>query len=76
MNLPTRHDTFAKLLESLRIAQEQSAIIAHLHNANVAEGLIGNSSKERTMARAWLAVSEALKVMQHQIIQLAQGRMQ
>lgn len=78
MSLPTRNEAFTKLLEALRIAQEQAAIIGHLHNANVAEGLIGSgsSSKERHLAKAWLTISEALKVTQHSVIKLAQGRMQ
>lgn len=78
MTLPTRNEAFAKLIEALRIAQEQAAIIAHLHNANVSEGLIGSgsSSKERAMAKAWLIISETMKVTQHSVIKLAQGRMQ
>lgn len=78
MSVPTRNEAFAKLIDALRIAQEQAAIIAHLHNANVSEGLIGSesSSKERTMAKAWLVISETMKVTQHSVIKLAQGRMQ
>ena len=78
MSVPTRNEVFSKLIENLRQAQENAATIAHLHNANVSEGLIGSgsSSKERMMAKAWLTISEALKVTQHSVIKLAQGRMQ
>lgn len=78
MAVPTRNEAFAKLIDALRVAQEQAAIIAHLHNANVSEGLIGSesSSKERMMAKAWLVISETMKVTQHSVIKLAQGRMQ
>lgn len=78
MSVPTRDEAFTKLIEALRTAQEQAAIIAHLHNANVAEGLIGpgSSSKERAMALAWLAISELMKMIQDKVIKLAQGRMQ
>lgn len=78
MSIPTRNETFAKLIEHLRLAQEAAATIAHLHNANVSEGLIGSgsASKERAMAVGWLTISEGIKLMQHNVTRLAQGRMQ
>lgn len=78
MTVPTRSEAFTRLIEALRTAQEQAAIIAHLHNANVAEGLVGSgsSSKERALALSWLAVSEFMKMIQDKVISLAQGRMQ
>lgn len=78
MSLPTRNEVYIKLMESLRVAQEQAAILGHLHNANVSEGLIGSasSSKERAMAIGWLTISEGLKLMQQNVTKLAQGRMQ
>lgn len=78
MTLPTRNEAFVKLIEALRTAQEQAAIIAHLHNANVSEGLIGSgsSSKERALAIGWLTMSEGIKLMQQNVTKLAQGRMQ
>ena len=61
MTIPTKGESFAKLIEHIRLAQEDSATLAHLSNAN----------DERQIAIAWLAVSEMLKKVQHNITQLA-----
>jgi hypothetical protein len=52
-------------MEHLRKAQEAAAMLAHLHKAN----------DHHRMALSWLAVSENFKKMQHQLTQLAIGRM-
>jgi hypothetical protein len=57
------------LIEHLRSAQSQAAIMAHLHNT---EG----SDKDKLLAKGWLAVSEGLKLMQHKVIEMAQGHLQ
>lgn len=54
MSLPTRGESYAKLIEYLRKAQEEAATLAHLHADD------GN----RTKSRGWLVVSEGLKLMQ------------
>lgn len=64
MAVPTRGDTFARLIENLRKAQEESAMMGHLCSA---EG----SLKSKVLGEAWITVSEQLKKMQHVITQMA-----
>jgi len=66
MAVPTTGETFSKLIESIRMAQEQSAMMAHLTNAQ----------DSRELAKAWLTVSEKLRHMQDSLIRLAQGKLQ
>lgn len=66
MSVPTRGETFAQLIEYLRLAQEAAAILSHLDRAN----------DQRTNALGWMAVSEGLKLMQHNVTQLATKALQ
>lgn len=66
MSIPTQGETYAKLLEHLRLAQEDSAMMAHLCNAN----------DERQRAIGWLAVAENLRRMQHNVTVLAKRGLQ
>lgn len=50
MNIPTEGEEYAKLIEHLRLAQEASAMLAHLVR-----------DESRTKATGWLTVSEGLK---------------
>lgn len=61
MTVPTKGEAYSKLMEYIRKAQEESAMLAHLANAN----------DDRKMAYGWLAVSELFKKMQHQVTELA-----
>lgn len=69
MSIPTKGETFSLLIEHLRKAQEQSAMMAHLTNT---EG----DDKGRLLAQGWLTVSEGLKIMQLKIIEMAKGKLQ
>lgn len=60
MSIPTTGETFAKLIEHLRLAQEDAAMLAHLR-----------ADDSRPLAVAWLAVEEGLKKMVHNVTQLA-----
>lgn len=64
MSIPTIGEQYAQLMEHLRLAEENAAMIAHLHSAN----------DKRSMAIQWLTVSENFKKMQHVITKLAMGR--
>jgi hypothetical protein len=64
MSLPTEGETFSKLIEYIRKAQETSATLAHLTRAN----------DHAAASKGWLAVSEQLKTMQHIIIEIAKGK--
>jgi hypothetical protein len=69
MSLPTHGETYAKLIEHLRLAQEDAAMLAHIRRA---EG----DTKGRIIADGWLTVSEGLKLFQRKVMQMAQGRLQ
>jgi hypothetical protein len=62
MSIPTRGETYARLIEHLRLAQEDAATMAHLHNTE---------SRDSPLARGWLTVSEMLKQMQYKVTQFA-----
>lgn len=68
MSVPTRGEAYAKLMEHLRSAQDQAAVLAHLHNT---EG----SDKDKALARNWLMISELFKRVQGQVTELAMGRL-
>lgn len=65
MSLPTRGETFAKLIEHVRKAQEEAAVMAHLVR-----------DEDRLVAQGWLAMSEMFKKVAHQVTMLAtKGRL-
>lgn len=66
---PSQGEIFAKLIERLRYAQEDCAMLAHLTRAQ-------GSQKDRAVADGWIAVSELIKRMNYQITTLAQGKLQ
>lgn len=66
MTVPTQGETFARLLEHLRLAQEDTATMGHLCNAN----------DENELARAWLKVAENLRRMQHLVTHMARKGLQ
>lgn len=66
MSLPSSGETFAKLIEHLRRAQEDAAMLAHLNAAD----------DNRLIAQGWLAVSEMLKKTQYNVTNLAKRGLQ
>jgi hypothetical protein len=69
MSPPTVSEQYAQLMEHIRKAQENAAMIAHLHNENGdAPGMV--------LGRAWLHVEDNLNKMASMITNLAQGRLQ
>lgn len=69
MRVPTQGEQFAKLLEHLREAQDDTAMLAHLTRAQ-------GGHKDTALANGWLAVHELLKRVTEQVTKLAQGRLQ
>lgn len=67
-SVPTRGEAYAKLIEYLRQAQDQAATLAHLYRDDSRTG--------RPMALGWLTVAEGLKMMQHNVTQLAKRGLQ
>jgi len=64
----TRGEAYSKLMHHLREAQDQAAVLAHLHNTE------GNNM-DKLLSKGWLGISELLKRMAHQVTQLAMKRM-
>lgn len=60
MSIPTKGEEYAKLMEHLRYAQENAAMLAHLH-----------ADDSRLTAQGWLAISEMFKLLQHKVTELA-----
>jgi hypothetical protein len=65
MSIPTTGETYSKLMEYLRKAQEESAMMSHLVNAQ----------GDRELSTSWLKVSENFRKMQHLLTQLAMGKL-
>ncbi len=69
MSVPTRGETYARLIEHLRLAQESAATMAHLHNADGdAPGMV--------LGRGWLNISELIRKMQFSVTELAKRGLQ
>lgn len=60
VSIPTRGETFAKMIEYLRKAQEEAAMLAHL-----------NRDDHRVLAIGWLGVEQQLKLTVIACTQLA-----
>lgn len=60
MAIPTKGEEYAKLIEHLRLAQENAAMLQHLYR-----------DESKNMAMGWFTISELLKRVQHQVTQLA-----
>lgn len=71
MGVPTQGETFAKLLEHLRYAQEDAAMMAHLIQAQDT----GNQM-DKLLARGWLGIEEMLKMTVHNVTKMAMGKLQ
>ena len=69
ISVPTQGEVFAKLLERIRLAQEDAAMLAHLTRAM-------GGRKDHAIADGWIAVSELFKRVQYQVMMLAQGKLQ
>jgi hypothetical protein len=69
MSVPTKGETYYKLMEHLRLAQEDAAMLMHLNNA---EG----DGPGMVLARGWWHVTEQIKKMQGHITALAKRGLQ
>ncbi len=64
----TRSETYTKLLHHLIECQEMCAVMAHLHNTE-------DNKMDQLLAKGWLGMSELFKRMQHQVTELATGKL-
>ena len=67
--LPTHADNFSQMNELLIRLEELAAMEAHLYNTE-------STPKDQLLAKGWLHVVKAIQLMRHNIIQMAQGRLQ
>ncbi len=64
----TRGETYAKLMDHLREAQECACVLAHLHNTE-------DNDMDKLLAGGWLGVAEMFRLAQDTVTQLAMKRM-
>jgi len=64
VSIPTTGETFAKLIEHIRLAQEDAAMLAHLSRDNHPD-----------QAKMWLMIEDKMKFMGHMIAKIATRRM-
>ena len=64
MAAPTKGEIFYKLIEHLRLAQEDAAMLAHLNNAD-------GDKMGGVIAKGWLGISELIEKMVYHVTQLA-----
>jgi len=69
-SIPTQGESFAKLIEYIRKAQEECATLSHL------AGLQSHKPREQAIAKGWLIVSEQLKLMQRTVTKIGMGKLQ
>ena len=69
MTVPTRGESYAKLLEYLRLAQEQAHTMQLLHQTE-------SKAADIVLAKGWFHVGENLRKMQHLVTELAKGNLQ
>lgn len=68
MSVPTRGEIYVKLLECIRMAEEHSATMGHLHNTE-------DSWKDKQLAKGWYAMSEIFRQTSIKVTHMAQGRL-
>lgn len=69
MSVPTQGETLSQLIEYLRQAQEKAYQMSHLTRAM-------GGRKDNALADGWFSVGELLKRVNHQVIQIGQGKLQ
>jgi len=68
-SVPTQGESLNKFLHNIREAQEGAYLLSHLARAQ------GNS-RDNALADGWFGVGELLKRLQHQVVELAKGKLQ
>lgn len=67
--VPTRGETYTKLMHHLAEVQELCAVMSHLHNTE-------DNEMDKLLAKGWLGASELFKRLQWQIRELGKGKLQ
>lgn len=69
MTVPTSGEEFTKFIHHITEAQSVAYMLAHLARAQ------GNS-RDSALADGWFSVGELLKRLNHQVTELAKGKLQ
>lgn len=70
MSVPTQSEVYMRLLDKIRLCQDDAALLAHLTRS------MSSSKKDHALADGWLAMSEMFKRVAYQITELAKGKLQ
>ena len=68
MSVATQGETLTQLIDHLRLAQESAYMMAHLTRAM-------GGRKDNALADGWFSIGELLKRVNHQCIQIGQGKL-
>lgn len=66
--LPTPGLMYEQMVEHLRQAQENAAMLSHLINCE-------DTIRDKLISKGWLAIAELLRQMELKVTELAQGRL-
>ncbi len=68
MSIPTQAENLFQLIELLKQAQEKAYTQAHLTRAM-------GGRKDNALADGWFSIGELLKRVNHQVLQIGQGKL-
>lgn len=64
----TRAEVFIKMIDHIDQVLDLTATMAHLHNTE------GNDM-DKLLAKGWLGMHQMIKMMRHQLVQLAKNKL-
>lgn len=70
MTVPTQGEEFSKFIHHISEAQSTAYTLSHLARS------MSSNSKDRALADGWFSVGELLKRLNHQVTELAKGKLQ
>ncbi len=68
MSVPTQAEALFQLIELLTQAQEKAYLMSHLTRAM-------GGRKDNALADGWFSIGELLKRVNHQVLQIGQGKL-
>jgi len=70
MGVPTPGEVLAKLIQDIAHAQEGMAMMGHLVKADA------SNKKQVALGDGWIALSELMRRVNHQVIEMAKSKLQ
>lgn len=70
MGVPTPGEVLSKLIMDIAHTQEGMAMMGHLVKAD------SSNAKQRALGDGWIALSELMKRVNHQVIEMAKSKLQ